>query len=46
MSVSKRRVRAIFRKELREYRRNGNIISAMVVFPAFKRPFVAEFLLR
>lgn len=33
MSVSKRRVRAIFRKELREYRRNGNIISAMVVFP-------------
>jgi ABC-2 type transport system permease protein len=31
--VSKRRVRAIFRKELREYRRNGNIISAMVVFP-------------
>ena len=33
MSVSKRRVRAIFRKELREYRRNGNIIFAMVVFP-------------
>jgi ABC-type transport system involved in multi-copper enzyme maturation permease subunit len=33
MSVSKRRVRAIFRKELREYRRNGNIVSAMVVFP-------------
>ena len=33
MSVSKRRVRAIFRKEVREYRRNGNIISAMVVFP-------------
>jgi ABC-type transport system involved in multi-copper enzyme maturation permease subunit len=33
MRVSKRRVRAIFRKELREYRRNGNIISAMVVFP-------------
>jgi ABC-type transport system involved in multi-copper enzyme maturation permease subunit len=33
MSVSKRRVRAIFRKELREYRRNGNIISAMVIFP-------------
>ncbi len=33
MRVSKRRVRAVFRKELREYRRNGNIISAMVVFP-------------
>ena len=33
MRVSKVRVRAIFRKELREYRRNGNIISAMVVFP-------------
>jgi len=33
MSVSKRRVRAIFRKELREYRRNGNIIFAMVIFP-------------
>ena len=33
MSVSKRRVRAIFRKELREYRHNGNIIVAMVIFP-------------
>jgi ABC-type transport system involved in multi-copper enzyme maturation permease subunit len=33
MSVSKSRVRAIFRKELREYRRNGNIIFAMVIFP-------------
>ena len=33
MSVSKRRVRAIFRKELREYRRNGNIIVAMAIFP-------------
>jgi ABC-type transport system involved in multi-copper enzyme maturation permease subunit len=33
MSVSKRRVRAIFRKEFREYRRNSNIISAMVIFP-------------
>jgi ABC-type Na+ efflux pump permease subunit len=33
MSVSKSRVRAIFRKELREYRRNGNIILAMVIFP-------------
>ena len=33
MSMSKRRVRAIFRKELREYRHNGNIIVAMVIFP-------------
>jgi ABC-type Na+ efflux pump permease subunit len=33
MSVSKSRVRAIVRKELREYRRNGNIIFAMVIFP-------------
>jgi ABC-type transport system involved in multi-copper enzyme maturation permease subunit len=33
MSLSKRRVRAIFRKEIREYRHNGNIIVAMVIFP-------------
>lgn len=33
MSLSRRRVRAIFRKELREYRRNGNIVVAMVVLP-------------
>ena len=33
MNVSKRRVRAIFQKELREYRHNGNIIYAMVVLP-------------
>ena len=33
MSVSKRLVRGIFRKELREYRHNGNIIVAMVIFP-------------
>ena len=33
MSVSKRRVRAIFRKELREYRRNRTIIVAMAIFP-------------
>jgi ABC-type transport system involved in multi-copper enzyme maturation permease subunit len=33
MSVSKQRVRAIFRKELQEYRRNGNIIFAMAIFP-------------
>ena len=33
MSVSTRRVRAILRKELREYRRNGSIVSAMAVIP-------------
>lgn len=33
MSISWRRVGAIFRKELREYRRNGNIVYAMVVLP-------------
>jgi ABC-type transport system involved in multi-copper enzyme maturation permease subunit len=31
--MSTRRVRAIFVKELREYRRNGNIIAAMAVVP-------------
>jgi ABC-2 type transport system permease protein len=33
MRVSRRRVRAVFRKELREYRRTGSIVTAMVVFP-------------
>jgi ABC-2 type transport system permease protein len=33
VSVSRTRVRAIFRKELREYRRNGSIVSTMVIFP-------------
>jgi ABC-2 type transport system permease protein len=32
-NVSGRRVRAIFRKELREYRRSGGIVYAMVVLP-------------
>ena len=31
--MSKRRVRAIFRKELREYRHNGNIVYAMSILP-------------
>jgi ABC-2 type transport system permease protein len=31
--MSKRRVRAIFRKELREYRRNGFIVLTMAVIP-------------
>jgi ABC-type transport system involved in multi-copper enzyme maturation permease subunit len=33
MSISRRRVRAIFRKELREYRRNGLIVYAMAILP-------------
>jgi ABC-2 type transport system permease protein len=33
MSLSTRRVRAVFRKELREYRRNGAIVVAMAIFP-------------
>jgi ABC-2 type transport system permease protein len=33
VSVSRRRVRAIFRKELREYRRNGFIVLTMAVIP-------------
>ncbi len=33
MSVSRRRVGAVFRKELREYRHNGNIVYAMAVLP-------------
>ena len=33
MSLSRRRVRAIFRKELREYRRNRSIVVAMAILP-------------
>lgn len=33
MKLSRRRVRAIFTKELREYRHNGNLIYAMAVLP-------------
>jgi ABC-type transport system involved in multi-copper enzyme maturation permease subunit len=33
MSVNSTRVGAIYRKELREYRRNGSIISTMAVIP-------------
>jgi ABC-type Na+ efflux pump permease subunit len=33
MRVSRRRVRAVFRKELREYRHNGFIIWTMAIFP-------------
>jgi len=33
VSVSRRRVRAVFRKELREYRRNGFIVLTMAIIP-------------
>jgi ABC-type transport system involved in multi-copper enzyme maturation permease subunit len=33
VNLRRRRVRAIFRKELRECRRSGNIVAAMVVLP-------------
>jgi ABC-type Na+ efflux pump permease subunit len=33
MSISVRRTRAILRKELREYRRNGSIVAAMAILP-------------
>jgi ABC-type Na+ efflux pump permease subunit len=34
LSLSRRRIEAIFRKELREYRRNVSIVAAMAVIPA------------
>ena len=47
MSVSSRRMRAIFRKELREYRHNGFIIWTMAIFPLIFliQPLVVVFLL-
>ena len=33
MSVSATRIRALFRKEFREYRRNGSIVATMAVIP-------------
>lgn len=47
MRVSRRRARAIFRKELREYRHNGFIIWTMAIFPLIFliQPLVVVFLL-
>jgi len=47
MSISVRRVRAIFRKELREYRRTRALIVAMAIFPLIFtiQPFVAVLVL-
>ena len=33
MSINRRRVRAIFAKELREYRRNASIVATMAIIP-------------
>ena len=33
MNVSRRRVQAIFRKELREYRHNGSLVAGMAIVP-------------
>ena len=33
LSMSSRRIGAIFRKELRDYRRNGHIVATMVILP-------------
>jgi len=33
MKVSRRRTRAIFRKELREYRRNRSLVAGMAIIP-------------
>src|SRR5262245_26970706 len=33
MGISRRRVGAIFRKEVREFRRNGSIVATMAVIP-------------
>jgi ABC-2 type transport system permease protein len=33
MKISRRRVLAIYRKELREYRRNRSIVAGMAIFP-------------
>jgi ABC-type transport system involved in multi-copper enzyme maturation permease subunit len=45
MSMSTRRVRAIFRKELREYRRNRSLVVSMAIFPLIFtiQPLVAVF---
>jgi ABC-2 type transport system permease protein len=47
VSVSGRRVRAIFRKELREYRRNGFIVLTMAIIPLIflVQPLVVAFAL-
>ena len=45
MNLSSRRVRAIFRKELREYRRNRSLIAGMAILPLvfIIQPLIAVF---
>jgi ABC-type Na+ efflux pump permease subunit len=45
MNLSRRRVRAIFRKELREYRRNRSLIAGMAILPLvfIIQPLIAVF---
>lgn len=47
MKMSRRRVRAIFRKEVRDLRHNGNVVYAMVILPLvfLIQPVVAVFTL-
>ena len=44
MSLIRRRIRAIVRKELRDYRRNRSIVAAMAVFPLIFliQPLIAD----
>jgi ABC-2 type transport system permease protein len=45
--MSTRRIRAIYRKELREYRRNGSVVAAMAIIPVIfvVQPLVVVFTL-
>jgi ABC-type transport system involved in multi-copper enzyme maturation permease subunit len=47
MSISRRRIRGIVRKELRAYRRNGSIVAAMAIIPLvfLVQPLVSVFAL-
>ena len=47
MKLSKRRIRAIFRKELREYRRNASLVAGMAIIPLvfLIQPLVSVFAL-
>jgi ABC-type transport system involved in multi-copper enzyme maturation permease subunit len=46
MTLSRRRIRGILRKELRDYRRNRNVLVTMAIFPLIFliQPLVAVFL--
>lgn len=48
MTISRRRIGAVMRKELREYRHNGNVIYAMAILPAIflVQPLVQIFTVR